>query len=303
MAASLRPGNADDLGLRRALSDRLLPLLVGAMVFLAALTLAGAFGSASLASRWQTGAASILVVSVPEPDATAEGTTRAGAVARAIAAAPGITSSRRIADTEVLSLLKPWLGDDAASLGLHLPAIFEVRVTQGGADPGLAMRLDRAAPGTVTDNAAQWLARMLELVRSLEACAAVALMVVTLVAAAIVCAATRAGLAAGRDAIEIVHGLGATDGAIAGKFARRAGILALVGALLGATLAVPVLLTLARLAAPFLSARAQAEATDGPLPSLPPLLWAMLACLPVGAAVIGWATAQVTVHGWLRRLP
>ena len=47
----LRPARLDDLGLRRALSDRLLPLLVGAMAFLAALALAGAIGASSLAAR------------------------------------------------------------------------------------------------------------------------------------------------------------------------------------------------------------------------------------------------------------
>ena len=41
-AARLRPARFDDLGLRRAISDRLLPLLVAAMAFLAALALAGA---------------------------------------------------------------------------------------------------------------------------------------------------------------------------------------------------------------------------------------------------------------------
>ncbi len=41
----LRPARFDDLGLRRALSDRLLPALVAAMTFLAALTLAGVVGA------------------------------------------------------------------------------------------------------------------------------------------------------------------------------------------------------------------------------------------------------------------
>ena len=45
---SLRPSGFDELGLRRALSDRMLPLLVAAMAFLAALALAGWFGTAAL---------------------------------------------------------------------------------------------------------------------------------------------------------------------------------------------------------------------------------------------------------------
>ena len=57
---SLRPAGFDELGLRRALSDRMLPFLVAAMAFLAALALAGWIGAAALARHWQDGVGSAL---------------------------------------------------------------------------------------------------------------------------------------------------------------------------------------------------------------------------------------------------
>ena len=51
----LRPAGFDELGLRRAISDRILPFLVAAMAFLAALAMAGWVGAASLALHWQQG--------------------------------------------------------------------------------------------------------------------------------------------------------------------------------------------------------------------------------------------------------
>ena len=63
--------------------------------------------------------------------------------------------------------------------------------------------------------------------------------------------AGRAGLSTRREAIEIVHGLGATDRYIAGRFAKRATLLAAAGASGGALAALPVLLALAGIAAPF----------------------------------------------------
>ena len=48
----LRPVGFDELGLRRAISDRMLPFLVAAMGFLAALALSGWVGAAALASSW-----------------------------------------------------------------------------------------------------------------------------------------------------------------------------------------------------------------------------------------------------------
>ena len=72
------------------------------------------------------------------------------------------------------------------------------------------------------------------------------------------------------------------------------------GAILGVVLAVPVLLALARLAQPFANAQGLDQGADEGMawPSLPPLLWGLLAGLPIAAALIGWATAQATVRGW-----
>src|SRR5690349_11568465 len=60
-----RSRGRDPLGLRRALSDRLLPALVAAMALLGALALAGARGAADLSARWQGGAAAAMTVQMP----------------------------------------------------------------------------------------------------------------------------------------------------------------------------------------------------------------------------------------------
>ncbi len=119
------------------------------------------------------------------------------------------------------------------------------------------------------------------------------------VAAAVIAVATRGGLAARREAIEIVHGLGAGDGYIAARFAARATKLAATGGIAGGILALPVLLGLARLAAPF----GTSVTGDDWLNSLPIGLWLLLPGLPLTAAAIGFVTAQGTVRRWLRRLP
>ncbi len=142
------------------------------------------------------------------------------------------------------------------------------------------------------------------LVSSLQACAGLALLLVAGVAAAVIAVATRAGLSTRREAIEIVHGLGATDGYIAGRFAARATLLAAVGAAGGAVVALPILLALARMTAPFGGETgASADTLQDALGTLPAPLWLALPCLPASAAVIGFVTAQAAVRRWLRRLP
>jgi cell division transport system permease protein len=308
MARSLRPARADDLGLKRALSDRLLPLLVAAMTFLAALALAGAVAATALAGHWRGGAATLVTVQVPVPAAAARGgasETRAQAAARVLAATPGIASAHRLSGAELQTLLTPWLGADAEKLSLPLPAVFEVSLQPGTTVPAsLDAALSAAAPGSVVEHNGAWLARLVALVRSLQACAALALLVVAFVAAAVVAVATRAGLAARRDAIEIVHGLGATDAMISGQFAGRVTILVLSGALLGLALAMPVLLSLAQLAAPFRDAATAAVVEPADLlRDVPAVLWMGLAAVPPVLGCIGFFTAQATVRGWLAQLP
>ena len=128
----------------------------------------------------------------------------------------------------------------------------------------LARRLNEIAPGTLVESHGVWIGRLTVLARSLQACAGLALVLVPSVAAAVIAVATRAGLSARREAIEIVHGLGATDGYIAARFAGRATLLAATGGIVGAVLALPMLIGLANLAAPFAGTAAQESVvTDG----------------------------------------
>jgi cell division transport system permease protein len=299
--ASFRPKGADDLGLRRALSDRLLPLLVAAMIFLAAMALAGAIGASRLAAHWQGNAATLLTVQVPQPESPAGRVTRADAVFAVLKATPGLTA-RRLGTADVAAILKPWLGDETPALALALPAVFEVQRLPGTQPTDIGQALDRAAPGTLVEKNGVWFERLALLARSLQISAALALFTVGLVATAVTSVATSAGLAARRDAILIVHGLGATDGMIAQQFARRVTLLVFSGALIGLLLSVPLLLGLATITAPFQPGLPQDGTPADLLRALPQTLWALLPTLPVAAAVIGWLTAQLTVRAWLSGL-
>jgi cell division transport system permease protein len=304
---SLRPSGFDELGLRRALSDRMLPLLVAAMAFLAAMALAGWFGSAALARHWQEGAGAALTVQVPRANepATQGEATRLASVLALLVGTPGVESAHALSDQELAELLKPWLGQGAGRLAIPIPAVVAVRLTDSAMDlQPLIRRLEAAAPGTLVEDHGLWIGRLSVLARSLQACAGLALLLVAGVATAVIAVATRAGLSTRREAIEIVHGLGATDSYIAGRFAARATGLAAVGAGLGALVALPILLTLAHMAAPFTGPQIRTgHAWQDVLATLPPALWLALPCLPASAAVIGFATAQSAVRRWLRRLP
>ena len=301
-ARRLRPAGSDDLGLRRGFAGKLLPFLVAAMAFLASLALAGAIAAAGFSRQWQQGPAAALTIQVPNPSAKATDApqSRLDRVVALLRGSPGIAQVRALSHAEIQKLLQPWLGSGATD-GLALPAVVAVRERDGGPALGVVTaELQAAAPGTLVDSHGDWTRRIAALAHSVQALAWAMLALVMGVATAVVTIATRAGLVQRRDAVLLVHGLGATDGDIARRFAARATRLAFLGGLGGTVAALPVLGILAALAAPIVGGIADPAAW---MPSLPRGLWVGLVAIPVICAGIGFATAQVTVRAWLRPLP
>jgi cell division transport system permease protein len=282
-ATALRPlRGRDPLGLRRALAGWLLPALVGAMALLAALAIAGAAGAGRLAERWEQAAAGQVIVQVPPAQAEA-------ALAR-LRALPGVAEATVVAEDRLRALLAPWLGEVP---GLPLPVMIELRLVERAEEAALR-EAAAAIPGAQVERRGEAVTQALRVAEGVRGLALVLLGIIAAVAVALVAVATRAGLAARRETIEILHELGARDADIAGRFAARLALLCAAGALGGLAVALPALWLLAEAAIPVALSR-PAAASDLP--------WAALALLPPAAAGIGWLTARLAVGAWLRRLP
>jgi cell division transport system permease protein len=290
----LRRGHGrDPLGLRQALPGVLLPAVALAMTLLAAMALGGAFGAQALAQRWQQGAAAAVTVQLPDMDAAR--------VARALAALrelPDLVDVRPMDQARLAALLRPWLGEIPA---LPLPPILELRFDPLPENPeGLALRILSIVPSATVETQGVWVARLVVLATRVQQVALGAVALVLLLAVAVATVGIRAGLAARQDVIAILHDLGATDGDIANRFAGRVALLCALGALAGLALALPALLAFSGLAGSLLGRLPVSRLAELPWRSLP---WPWLAALPVAVAALGWATAEVTVRGWLKRLP
>jgi cell division transport system permease protein len=285
MAEPRRRLARDPLGLKRALADRLLVGLVAAMALLAALALAGRDGADRLAQRWRDGAQAAVTVQVPQPDP--ERMARALSLLRAM---PEVAAAEPVDPARMAELLRPWLG---GATTLPLPGVIELRLADLAADPvGIGDRLAAEIPGAVTEAHGVWVAHLAALARAVQGVALAVLVLVAGVAAAVVAVAVRAGLSARRDAVLVLHGLGATDAEVAGRFAARVAVLVLLGAGGGTLVALPTLAGLAAVAGPL------AGAADWR--GLP---WVDLALVAPVAALVGWVVTQATVRVWLRRLP
>ena len=286
-----------DLALDQDDHAQFLPLLVAFMVFLAIIAMAGVAVVERMVDRWDAGVSDTLTVQIA-PAASTEASNRAIENAMTIVReTPGVVAARLVTEAQVLDLLRPWLGSLANQADLPLPRLIDVTInTDEPLDvTSLGRRLALAVPGATVDDHRVWLDRLIRLLSTIELIGIAVLALIAMITVGTVIFTTRTGLAVHRDAIEVLHLIGAQDSYVARQFAMRALWLGLRGGLIGLALAIPTLLGLGHLAQSMQSA------------SIPDISigygqWIAMASLPVLAALIAMTTARVTVLRTLSKM-
>lgn len=292
-----------DLPLSADPASRFLPWLVAVMVLLAALATAVVFLLRDLEAQWRQDAAGTLTVQVLPPAAASAGDAREALAARVekalavLEATPGVAAARPLPREEATALLEPWLGGGDLVAELPLPALIDVRLDDALRidTDALAGRLREAVPGAAVDDHRLWLQGLIDLGATLEGLGLGALALMGGALTLTVVYATRTGLAIHRDIIDLLHLVGAQDDYIARQFAAHSLRLGLRGGLLGLALSAPALGLLVM----------AAGTLEGGL--LPPLTmpaggWVAVVLLPLGAALLAWGTARLTVRHVLARM-
>ena len=266
-----------------------LPMLIGIIVFLTALALAGALSLTSAAQGIARELSRTLTVQIVHGDpATREREARAAA--EALRSIPGVSSVKPLNRAEIAALLEPWIGAGINEPDLPLPALIDVTIEGPRAGRAVQVRgvLKKFAPHARVDAQATWLEPLSGLLSTLRLLGISIVLLVALALVGTVVLATRAALNTHRETIEVMHLMGATDGQISRLFERRAAVDGLVGGLLALGLAIIVLFGVKARAAAIGSGLLQAAA-------IPVSAWVALALLPVLAAGLAALTARVTV--------
>jgi cell division transport system permease protein len=281
-----------DLPLGKDGSSRFLPWIVGAMVYLAALALAGVLAAGELVSGWRAELTGALTIELPQPvEATdADRQARLQRVLDVLTATPGIAHAEVLGPDAMAELIGPWLGPDAAAADLPLPDLVAVELAGDATvdSAALAQRLAKAAPEARLDDHRDWMERAERLSWLVRLLAILVLGFVSAAAALAVLFVTRTGLDIHREVIELVHLLGAPDRYIARQFQHHALAQGFVGGLLGLAAGAATITAIGWLAAVLgggLVPLARLGWTD----------WAIIASLPVAAALVAMLTARIAV--------
>jgi cell division transport system permease protein len=273
-----------------------LDFVIGVMAFLAALALGGVLIANRTAQGWESGLAGRLTVQIlPQGDGAPP--KEVDAALRVLHDTAGVASANLLSTQENLALVAPWLGHDADVMALPFPALIDV-VLAPGATPdldALGTALKRAAPHASLDDHRRWVAKLRDTASTVVWGAAAILLLIALATAATVAFATRAGLEAHHDIVQLLHLMGAKDGFIARAFEWHYFLAALIAAAVGAALAL----------GGFIAAGGLEQVGLPGVPFLPPLSlrlselpWLLL--VPTTSALIAWITARLSVFAALK---
>jgi cell division transport system permease protein len=266
-----------------------LDLVIAIMAFLAALALGGVMIAERSVQTWQAGLTGRLTVQVlPQGGTPPEG--EVNAAVDLLRSTPGVFYAAPLSDDENLALVEPWLGRNAAVAALPFPRLIDVRLVPG-ATPDLdtlTTRLKEAAPHALLDDHTRWIERLRSTADVVVLSALVVLALIAIGTAASVAFATRAGLAAHREIVQLLHLMGAHDRFIARAFERHYFLAAFAASAVGSALA----------AGAFVAASGLNQ--FGAVSFLPPLglsvaelFWLLL--VPATSALIAWGTARLSV--------
>lgn len=286
---------ASDLDLDSDAAGRFLPWVVAVMVFLATMALVGTLAIEQATSHWRNSAEGRLTVQV----AAIEGEPMAPRIERTLAlvrATPGVAAAAALDRAAVEALLAPWLGAENLTADLPLPNLIDVRLAAGAEFDVVALNARLAAvPGARADDPRPWLDRVARLAAFLRGLGFAVVGLIAAATVAMVVFATRAGLAAHRDAVEVLHTIGASDNYIARQFQAHVFGLATVGALPGVAAALAVLYAIG-------AGALRLEAALAPTVAFGVAEWAAIAALPAATVALAMLTAHLTVLGHLRRM-
>ena len=272
-----------------------LAFVVATLCFLACLTAFALLASGRAAGGWRQQLSASATVQV-RPKAGETGSEAAAQAAEALAAVKGVAEAQALDRGAAERLLEPWLGKGNIPDDLPIPHLVTVELNPKAPADAAALNAALTAAGVdaTVDDHSRWMEdveRSSGVVRTLALGAG---LLVAAAAAAVVAFATKAGLAARRDVVEVLHLSGAQDSFVAGLFQRRFAWLAARGGGYGALAAV-ALAALMRLIG----------GSDGFTPVLP-IAWSdLLAAVPcpLMAACVAAVAARRTAMSILRAEP
>ena len=270
------------------------------MVFIGTFICGGGMLIYNSLSGWQSGVSESLTVQINTYDE--EGHERGELVMMDIEKAlsilrttPGVIGASVLSDAQMSDLMAPWVGADVAITSLPIPKLIDVAVDPNNPPFLEQLKVDLSAhvPNATMDSHRIWLAELIKLSNHILKLVIFILGLLALTIAFTVAYTTRSALKIHENVIRLVHMMGAKDLFITNRYAWYNFKYALIGGILGAICAVPLLWIIIIFVQKNSNTIFQTQFSA--------IQWGILAGFPVGVALLAFITTFKTVFSYLRR--
>ncbi|MGY9055617.1 MAG: cell division protein FtsX [Alphaproteobacteria bacterium] len=247
--------------------------------------------------RWGENTPGVITVQIAPSDNPGTDALNARALQLKLRADPSVADAQLLTVEEVTSLLAPWLGATAGANELPLPRVLHVRLREAGGEAAgrITALITQTTPQAVIDDHRIWRSRLVNYTAWLRGGLAIQLILVLTVTGLTSVFLTLSRMTIHREAVTLLHQLGADDQFIAMGVVRQSAISAAIAAVLGFALAGSLLLALAQ-------ASAGMDDAFMPVLQLAGIDWIWMLIVPIGLVILTAVVANVTAKRRLRQL-
>ena len=293
----------NELPLKGENTTLFLQIIISIAIFIFAITLSGVLSINSMVNNWNKSILGSITVQIIPTNNTNKEKAKAELMAHEekavdfLKSVNGILKVTPLSNDQLNDLLRPWLGDDITISDLPAPRIIDVKIAKNANIDfnQLAQDLSIASPQASLDNHKIWLNKLIALADGLKLIATTILALVVAITSGAIFYTTQMSMGLHKNIIEILHIIGAKDTYIAQQYAKRMGILGLVGGLFGLFFAIPAIFFIGNLANS-IKGGIISEATLGVD------AWLSILILPIFSMSISMATAYYTVKNTLKKM-
>jgi len=283
-----------DIPFARDDANRYLPYFIALMIFLAAFFLAGGITVGKLLENKKQDLSDWLTLQIPA--ATEQKATES--LQQILSSTEGIEEVHLLKDKEVEEMLAPWFGKDSdLASTLSIPQVMEVKLKSRDSFDvdALEKTLEKQFPDIHIDTHERWLEHYLNFVRILEVGAYLIALLVVAATTVIIIFTSKTALRLHKNAIYLLHSVGAEDEYIARQFQFNSFLLGMRGGLVGVAVAAALFFTVGL----SINQVNTALLPNFPITGLHLLVWF---CLPPLTGVLALFVARKTVLAMLRRM-
>jgi cell division transport system permease protein len=208
--------------------------VIAIIVFLASLATISAFMAMQNVNHWKQALRSEMTVQIKSGNVV-----EAGRAVQRLQGMDGVKTAILASREDAKALLEPWLGADNIPDDMPIPLLIYVKLDRKNPPDAaqVAKRLSGIGIDASVDDHQRWARDLARSARAVQVLSISVLSLLVTASIAITGFATRSGLAARRDLVNVLHRVGAKDRVIAQLFGRRFVMLGLKAGAMGSMLA------------------------------------------------------------------